>query len=128
MESRPYSPTRVSNSLPRSASIDIYLFDQLLRGRLDRRTRMLDAGCGTGGDLHTFFAAASTATAIDRDPAAIAQVRNVAAQLAPDLPVEIISASAGQGITCRGKSASMDAVICSAVLHFASRPGPVRSA
>ena len=28
--------------------IDIYLFDQLLRGRFDRRPRVLDAGCGDG--------------------------------------------------------------------------------
>jgi hypothetical protein len=28
--------------------IDIYLFDQLARGRLDHRRRVLDAGCGAG--------------------------------------------------------------------------------
>ena len=30
--------------------IDIYLFDQLLRGRFDRRRRILDAGCAPPRD------------------------------------------------------------------------------
>ena len=28
--------------------IDIYVFDQLLRGRITKETRVLDAGCGGG--------------------------------------------------------------------------------
>ena len=32
--------------------IDIYLFDQLLRGRFDARSRVLDAGCGDGRNVH----------------------------------------------------------------------------
>ena len=36
--------------------IDIYLFDQLLRGRFDGRTRVLDAGCGAGRNLPFFLA------------------------------------------------------------------------
>ena len=35
--------------------IDIYLFDQLLKGRFDGRRRMLDAGCGHGRNLVYFF-------------------------------------------------------------------------
>jgi tellurite methyltransferase len=31
--------------------IDIYLFDQLLRGRIARGMRVLDAGCGYGRNL-----------------------------------------------------------------------------
>ena len=31
--------------------IDIYLFDQLLKGRFDNRPRVLDAGCGDGRNL-----------------------------------------------------------------------------
>ena len=31
--------------------IDIYLFDQLLRGRIAPGMRVLDAGCGTGRNL-----------------------------------------------------------------------------
>ena len=35
--------------------IDIYLFDQLLKGRLTPRMRMLDAGCGGGRNLIYFL-------------------------------------------------------------------------
>ncbi len=31
--------------------IDIYLFDQLLRGRISPGMRVMDAGCGTGRNL-----------------------------------------------------------------------------
>jgi tellurite methyltransferase len=97
--------------------IDIYLFDQLLRGRFDRRSRVLDAGCGDGRNLLYLLRRGFTCFGIDRDPAAIERVRAFAAQLAPDLPL---------GHFCTGEidrlpwdEASMDAVICSAVLHFA---------
>ena len=35
--------------------IDIYLFDQILRGRFDERPRVLDAGCGDGRNLPLFL-------------------------------------------------------------------------
>ena len=68
--------------------IDIYLFDQLLRGRFDRRPRVLDAGCGDGRNLVYFLRRGFACFGVDRDPAAIAQVRALAAQLAPQLPAE----------------------------------------
>ena len=36
---------------PEFGGIDIYLFDQLQRGRFDQRRRVLDAGCGGGRNL-----------------------------------------------------------------------------
>ena len=97
--------------------IDIYLFDQLLRGRFDRRPRVLDAGCGDGRNLIYFLRRGFTCFGIDRDAAAIEHVRALAAQLAPDLPLE--NFRAGEIARCRGRRRSMDAVVCSAVLHFA---------
>ena len=35
--------------------IDIYLFDQLLKGRLDASMSLLDAGCGGGRNLYYFL-------------------------------------------------------------------------
>jgi 2-polyprenyl-3-methyl-5-hydroxy-6-metoxy-1,4-benzoquinol methylase len=37
--------------------IDIYLFDQLLRGRVPEGTRICDAGCGSGRNLVYFLRA-----------------------------------------------------------------------
>ena len=98
--------------------IDIYLFDQLLRGRFDRRLRVLDAGCGDGRNLMYLLRRGFTCFGIDRDPAAIEHVRALAAQLAPDLPLQ--NFRAGEIDRLPWNDASMDAVVCSAVLHFAS--------
>ena len=98
--------------------IDIYLFDQLLRGRFDRRPRVLDAGCGEGRNLMYFFRRGFTCFGIDRDPAAIERIRAFAAQLAPALPLE--NFQTGEIDRLPWVDASVDAVVCSAVLHFAA--------
>jgi tellurite methyltransferase len=98
--------------------IDIYLFDQLLRGRFDRRPRMLDAGCGDGRNLTYFLRRGFTAFGIDRDPAAIERVQALALQLAPDLPAR--NFRTGEIDKLPWDDGSMDAVVSSAVLHFAS--------
>lgn len=98
--------------------IDIYLFDQLLRGRFDHRVRVLDAGCGDGRNLTYFLRRGFTCFGIDRDPMAIDRIRAFAAQLAPDLPLQ--NFRTGELDHLPWDDASMDAVVCSAVLHFAS--------
>ncbi|MFF0830953.1 hypothetical protein ACFYU8_29590 [Brevibacillus sp. NPDC003359] len=35
--------------------MDIYLFDQLLKGRVTKDMRILDAGCGSGRNLVYFL-------------------------------------------------------------------------
>jgi tellurite methyltransferase len=97
--------------------IDIYLFDQLLRGRFDRRRRVLDAGCGDGRNLVFFLRDGFDCYAIDREPAAVERVRALAAALAPSLPADRIAH--GDLERLPWPDASMDAVVCSAVLHFA---------
>jgi SAM-dependent methyltransferase len=97
--------------------IDIYLFDQLLKGRFDERRRVLDAGCGDGRNLIYFLRNGFTCFGVDADAAAVAQVRNVAASLAPDLPPQ--NFVTGQLERLEHADASMDAIVCSAVLHFA---------
>jgi tellurite methyltransferase len=98
-------------------SIDIYLFDQLLRGRVPSGARILDAGCGGGRNLVYLMRAGYEVFGSDRDPAAIAEVRRVAREVAPDLPeanfrVEPLEASTFD-------ESFADLVISSAVLHFA---------
>jgi SAM-dependent methyltransferase len=98
--------------------IDIYLFDQLLRGRFDHRRRVLDAGCGDGRNSIYLLRRGFTCFGIDREAAAIAHVRARAAQLAPDLPPE--NFRTGEIDRLPWADAGMDAVVCSAVLHFSS--------
>jgi tellurite methyltransferase len=97
--------------------LDIYLFDQLQRGRFDRRRRVLDAGCGGGRNLIYLLRRGFTCFGLDRDPAAIEQLRVLAAQLAPGLAAE--NFRAGELDRLPWEDGAFDAVICSAVLHFA---------
>ncbi len=98
--------------------IDIYLFDQLLRGRFDRRRRVLDAGCGGGRNLPYFLRRGFDVRAVDAEEAAIRSVRQLAAALNPALPLEQIHC--GDIDSLPWENGSVDAVICSAVLHFAA--------
>jgi SAM-dependent methyltransferase len=97
--------------------IDIYLFDQLLRGRFDRRRRVLDAGCGAGRNLPFFLRHRFDVRAVDADPSAIRSVRQLVASLNPALPPEQIHCGSLESLPW--DNGSTDAVICSAVLHFA---------
>ncbi len=56
--------------------IDIYLFDQLLRGRFDGVRTVLDAGCGAGRNLVYLLRAGFGVHAVDRDPRSVARVRD----------------------------------------------------
>jgi tellurite methyltransferase len=97
--------------------IDIYLFDQLLRGRFDARRRVLDAGCGAGRNLPYFLARGFDIYAIDEDPGAVAAARTLAARMAPALPADQIRQGTLHALPW--PDGRMDAVMCSAVLHFA---------
>ena len=97
--------------------IDIYLFDQLQRGRFDARRSLLDAGCGGGRNLPYFLRAGFIVYGVDRDERAVAAARRLAAELAPDLPGD--NFRAGELDALPWPDLQVDAVICSAVLHFA---------
>lgn len=97
--------------------IDIYLFDQLLRGRFDGRKRVLDAGCGSGRNLPYLIARGFDVFGIDEDPAAVGATKKLAASLNPKLPLDNIRQGALHVLPW--PDGRMDAVICSAVLHFA---------
>ncbi len=97
----------------RFGGIDIYLFDQLLRGRIAPPMSILDAGCGYGRNLVYFIREGYSVFAVDRDAEAVAGVRRMALRLPPDnFRVEPVEA-----MTFPDSIA--DVVIGSAVLHFA---------
>jgi SAM-dependent methyltransferase len=97
--------------------VDIYVFDQLQKGRFDSARRVLDAGCGEGRNLYYLLKQGRECFGIDRTPAAIDDIRAMAAAIAPDLPAS--NFVTGEIASMPWADASMDAVICSAVLHFA---------
>jgi SAM-dependent methyltransferase len=98
-------------------AIDIYLFDQLLRGRIRPGQRLLDAGCGSGRNLVYLLRAGFDVAANDRDATALHATRALARRLAPHLPDERFRVEALEHTSFPEGWA--DVVLCSAVLHFA---------
>lgn len=98
-------------------AIDIYLFDQILRGRITARDRVFDAGCGSGRNLVYLLRAGAEVHAVDGDPDAIREVRSLAARLAPALAPGNFRAEPIERSSFPDRHATV--VISSAVLHFA---------
>jgi len=97
--------------------IDIYLFDQLLKGRITPGMRILDAGCGFGRNLVYFLRQGYEVCGADRDAAAVESVRSLAHRIAPDLPASNFRVESVERMSF--DDACADVVVSSAVLHFA---------
>ncbi len=97
--------------------IDIYVFDQLLRGRIAPGMRILDAGCGYGRNLVYLLREGYEVFGADMDPQAINGIRQLAASLAPALPASNFRVESLQSMSF--PDAFADVVLSNAVLHFA---------
>lgn len=98
-------------------SIDIYLFDQLLKGRLVPGMRVLDAGCGSGRNLIYFLRNGYEVFGVDQSEESILEVRKLASVLAPHLGVDNFRVEPVERMSFA--SDTFDVVLSSAVLHFA---------
>ncbi|MCZ7607825.1 MAG: class I SAM-dependent methyltransferase [Planctomycetota bacterium] len=92
------------------AGMDIYLLDQVLKGRFAPGSRILDAGCGAGRNLAWFGRNGFEVFGIDTDAAAIARVRD-----AGIVPAEYLVA--GSVTALPWPDAHFQGVICNALLH-----------
>jgi SAM-dependent methyltransferase len=97
--------------------IDIYVFDQILRGNIVRGMTVLDAGCGYGRNLVHLLREGCEVFAVDASAEAVAHVRALAAMLAPGLPAGNFRVGAIERMEFPDEFA--DVVMCNAVLHFA---------
>jgi tellurite methyltransferase len=98
--------------------IDIYLFDQLLRGRIAPGMRIIDAGCGGGRNLVYLLRNGYDVSGCDSDPEALTTVRALAASLARHLQADRFRLEPIEAMSF--PDACADVVLASAVLHFAS--------
>jgi tellurite methyltransferase len=115
----PFPQNTPSTSLrSRFGEIDIYLFDQLLKGRFDAMRSILDAGCGSGRNLVYFLQHDFDVFGVDRDPDAIARLRRLAGDLSLKLSPEHFQVASVEALPFADHG--MDAVLSSAVLHFAT--------
>jgi tellurite methyltransferase len=96
--------------------IDIYLFDQLMRGRITSDMRVLDAGCGRGRNVEYLLKIGTDIYGVDRDPAQIEHVRELAERAAHDVPPTHFEVAELRSLPFPDEH--FDAVICNAVLHF----------
>jgi SAM-dependent methyltransferase len=97
--------------------VDIYVFDQILRGNIAPGMRVLDAGCGYGRNLVYLLREGCEVFALDQDAAGIDHVRKVSASLATGLPSENFQIGPIERMPFADGFA--DVVMCSSVLHFA---------
>lgn len=97
--------------------IDIYFFDQLLRGRVAPGMRIFDAGCGQGRNLVYLLREGYEVFGADADSRAIDAVRQLAQSLAPNLPADNFRVEPVEAMSF--PDAFADVVLSSAVLHFA---------
>ena len=97
--------------------IDIYVFDQILRGNIGPGMRVLDAGCGYGRNLVYLMREGVEVFGLDLDAGGITHVRQLAASMETGLAAENFQVGAIERMPFADGFA--DVVICSAVLHFA---------
>lgn len=98
-------------------NIDIYLFDQLLKGTYDDCHKVLDAGCGTGRNLLYLLKSGANVFGVDQNPQAIAQLRTLASAFSQVDPQENFKVASVEELPFAAET--FDLVISSAVLHFA---------
>lgn len=97
--------------------IDIYIFDQILRGNIEPGMRVLDAGCGYGRNLVHLLRVGCEVFALDEDAEAVEHVRRLSASLQTGLPAENFLVGSIEQMPF--PSGFADVVLCNAVLHFA---------
>ena len=98
-------------------NIDIYLFDQLLKGRIAATDKVLDAGCGSGRNAYYLLTQGVEVSAVDTNPEAVRGLRELAAAhgaVGDDAHFRVEPLDA-----LTFADAAFDVVVCSAVLHFA---------
>ncbi len=97
--------------------IDIYVFDQILRGNITGEMKVIDAGCGYGRNLLYLLRMGCEVKALDANAEGVEHVRRLAQELAPALPTENFRVGAIEAMPFEDGWA--DVVLCNSVLHFA---------
>jgi SAM-dependent methyltransferase len=97
--------------------IDIYVFDQILRGNIAPGMRVLDAGCGYGRNLVYLLREGCEVFALDADTDAVEHVGLLSESLQTGLPAQNFQVGLIERMPFPNGFA--DVVICNSVLHFA---------
>jgi len=95
---------------------DIYIIDQLLKGRFDQVNSVLDIGCGSGRNLTYFLQHNYKVYGLDPNAARLYDTQQLALELSPTTPISNFKIGKAEQIPFEH---NFDLVICNAVLHFA---------
>jgi tellurite methyltransferase len=98
-------------------NIDIYLFDQLLKGTYNSCYKILDVGCGGGRNLFYFLQNGYDVYGVDPNPEAVVAVQALSSTLVANYPSSNFTVCSAEQMQYADNS--FDLIICSAVLHFA---------
>ncbi|MCK5210932.1 MAG: class I SAM-dependent methyltransferase, partial [Cyclobacteriaceae bacterium] len=98
-------------------NIDIYLLDQILKGRFQKHFKILDAGCGEGRNLIYFVRNGYKVYGIDKDEDSIQMLKYLIKSINKDYPLDRFTAGKVKDMPFANHE--FDAIISSAVLHFA---------
>lgn len=101
-------------------NIDIYLLDQILKARFDHDFKILDAGCGEGRNLIYFLRNDYQVWGVDKNNDSIQMLKYLAKSIKKEYPLD-------RFMSCNVENMpyadfKFDAIISSAVLHFAENP------
>ena len=97
--------------------IDIYLFDQIQKGRFNKNMKILDIGCGNGRNLLYFMREGYNVFGIDKSQTFIKNIRFTAKQLSSDIQEENFQVASMEQLPFEDNQ--FDCAIASAVFHFA---------
>ena len=92
--------------------VDIYLLDQILKGRYLETETILDAGCGTGRNIKWFCNNKYDVYGIDANKKHIEKIKELYSELASNFSEGLLTALPYE-------DEKFNHVICCAVLHFA---------
>jgi len=101
-----------SNSIDSIQQTDIYIIDQILKGRYKPADTILDAGCGSSRNLKWFYDNGINFYAVDADSESLKTAKSL-------YPLKKDNITLSQVENLPFTSEQFDHIICSAVLHFA---------
>jgi SAM-dependent methyltransferase len=97
-------------------NMDIYLLDQLLKGRFTKDLKILDAGCGEGRNMVYFLREGYRIFGVDKEPVAIQMARIQAQTVHQGYDKNRFQEALVEDMPFHKEA--FDAIISSAVLHF----------
>ncbi len=92
--------------------IDIYLLDQILKGRYQNRDVILDAGCGNGRNLKWFYNNGNTIYGVDLNDKRLDKAKEQFGDQEENFSIQNIK-------SLNFEDEKFNHIVCNAILHFA---------